>query len=164
MKVGGLVHGPVNVNLTRPADTNAYAANDVIANSVGAPAVLTIPFMPENGDSGYITKVRALTNVNNFTGRLRLHLYTAAPNAIADNAPFTLLWANRETRIGFIDIPAMQTGGAGSDASNALLADIRLFFKLSDTSKNLFAIVQTLDAFTPVASQQFFFSFLIDRN
>lgn len=162
--IGGLVHGPVEATLVRPADTNAYAANDVIANSVGSPTIFTIPFMPDNGDSGYITKARALTNVNNFTGRLRLHLYHTAPVPVADNAPFALLWANRSSRIGFIDFPAMQTGGVGSDASNAFLPDIRLFFKLNDQTKNLFAIIQTLDAFTPVASQNFFFSFLIDKN
>lgn len=165
--VGGKMGEPVELTFTRPNNSNAYASNSVIATSTTAPIQLILDLATAGvpaGGSGYLTKLRALTNLNTFTGRLRLHLYRSAPTLINDGSPFTLLWANRSNRIGFIDLPAFNTGGAGSDAANAILSDLRFGFKLAPGETRLWIIIQNLDAPTPAANQQFFFSLLVDRN
>jgi len=158
---------PVEVTITRPADTTAYAANDVVSSSTTEPAAIILDLATAGvpaGGSGYLVKARFLTNQSSNVARYRVHLYKSAPTPVNDNAPFTLLWANRANRIGVIDIPALNTAGAGSDAANALVADLRLAFKLAPAETRLWAIVQILDGFTPASGQLFFLSVLVDRN
>ena len=167
-RVGGKMGEPAELTITRPADTNAYAVNDVISSSTTAPAAQILDLANagvEAGGSGYLVKLRALTNNKNFTGRLRLHLYRSAITPPNDNSPFALLWANRSNRIGSIDITGFNTAdNATSDAANALIADLRFPFKLAPTETRLWCIIQNLDAPTPASAQQFFISVLVDRN
>lgn len=150
---------------TLPAGANSYAANDVIANSTSAPVVLTfLDVFRTNGGSGYITKVRCLTDLSTMTARLRLHLYSTAPTAINDNSPFTLLYANADKRIGTIDLAAMATEGTGSNAAYATNNTIRLAAVASANDKNIYAIVETLDDFTSGATQHLFFEVTLEQN
>lgn len=166
-QVGGLISEPVEVTVARPSDTTPYSANDAISSSTSAPAAIIFDLancsVPAGG-SGYLVKARLVTNKNDITPRIRVHLYKSAPTQINDNSPFTLLWANRANRIGYIDFPALATAGTGSDATHSLVADLRLPFKLAAGETRLWAIIQTLDAFTPSSGQQLFFSLLADRN
>ena len=168
LKIGGKMGEPVELTITRPANTTAYAANDVISSSESAPTAQIIDLATagvEAGGSGYLVKLRALTNNKNWTGRLRLHLYRSAITPPNDNSPFALLWANRSNRIGSIDITGFNTAdNATSDAANALIADLRFPFRLAPTETRLWCIIQNLDGPTPASAQQFFFSVLVDRN
>jgi len=167
-KVGGKMGEPVEVTLTRPADTTAYAVNDVISNSTTAPTAIIFDMATagvEAGGSGYLVKLRALTNLKTWTGRLRIHLYKTVIVPGNDNSAFGLLWANRANRIAYIDVPAFSTADAtASDCAHSLIADLRIPFKLSADDTRLWAIVQNLDAPTPASGQIFFFSLLADRN
>lgn len=155
----------VSVEFSRPADTTAYAARDAVANSTSSPTVLTFSNIARvNAGSGYITKARLMTDQSTNTARFRLHLYRTAPTAINDNAAWTLLWANRANRIGFIDFSALQTEGTGSDAANALNTDIRLAFVCATASRALYGMLETLDAFTPASGQQFMIELSAEAN
>lgn len=152
--IGG--HGvTVDTEFSRPADTTAYAVNDVVGPSVTG----LIPFTNiarANGLPFYIVKARLMTNQSTNVAQFRLHLYkNNTPIAIADNAPFQLLWANRLVYVGFIDFEAMTTGGSGSDCATSLNKDIRLHVCPSQDSRNLYGILATKTAFTP-ANGQFF--------
>lgn len=167
VQVGGKMGEPVEVTITRPADTTAYSANDAISSSTSAPAAIIFDLATaglEAGGSGYLVKARLISNKSDITPRIRVHLYKSAPSQVNDNSAFPLLWANRANRICYIDFPALATAGAGSDAAHSLVADLRLPFKLASGETRLWAIIQTLDAFAPSSGQQLFFSFLIDRN
>ena len=164
-----------NVTLTRPGDTNAYIAKDTVSNSTSAPVVLTFTnSVSAQGVSGYIVKARLITNQSTNTARFRLHLYTTAPTAINDNSPFTLLAANAGLRIGVIDFPACQTEGSGSDAANAMYTVGALNnastqspqgpLPFISAAKSIYGILETLDAFTPAASQTFFIELTMDNN
>lgn len=74
----------------------------------------------------------------------------------ADNAAYTLLWANRTSRIGYIDFLSGNTEGSGSTAANSLNATVRLPFVCAAASRNVFGLLETLDAFTPASAQNFF--------
>lgn len=153
------------VTLTRPSNTDAYAAKDAVSNSTSAPTVLTFAAAARvNGGSGYITRVRLMTNQSANVARFRLHLYHTAPTPINDNAACTLLWANRANRIGYIDLPACQTEGTGSDAANAQNDTVRLPFICGASAQAIYGLFETLDAFTPASGQVFYLELMIDQN
>lgn len=152
-------------SFTRPADTTAYAAQDVVSNSTSSPVVLTFSGAARaNGGSGIILAARHLKNSTTTTGATyRLHLYKVAPTAINDNAPFTLLYANRASRIGFIDFNHA-TGAAGSDSSNALTTIVNLPFVCDAAASSLFGILTVTSAYTPTSGEQHFIELSISQN
>lgn len=157
----------VGVNLTRPADVLAYAALDVVSNSVSSGTVLTFPNLARKiGGSGYITKARISTNQGANLAVFRLHLFAVSPDAgtnLNDNVAYTQLFANKDKAIGTIDFPAMATEGGGSDSARAMNSDIRLAFANS-SSANIIGILETLSAFTPVSGQQFYIELTAEQN
>lgn len=155
----------VSAAFTRPADTTAYAAQDAVADSTSAPTVRTFTAAARvNGGSGYIMKARLMTDQSTNTARLRLHLYNAAPTAINDNAPQTLLWANRAARVGVITFNALATEATGSTGAETLDIVDRLPFVCAGGDSNLYGLLETLDTFTPASGQNFYLELTIDQN
>jgi len=147
----------VAVTLTRPNDTNAYAAKDAVSDSTGSPTVLTFTNVARvNAGTGYIVKGRLLTDQSTNVARFRLHLFNVSPTAINDNAAYTLLWANRAGRLGYIDFDACQTEGTGSDCASSLNDTVRLHFAAAAAFRTLYGLLETLDAFTPAAEQNLY--------
>ena len=81
---------------------------------------------------------------------MRLHLYSASPAAIADNAAFNLVTADRASYLGFVDIAALTDLGDTLYSQNL---QVNKHIKLA--SANLFAVLQTMAAFTPASAQVF---------
>ena len=80
----------------------------------------------------------------------RLHLYSASPDAIADNAPWDLVSAGDRSKYqGYIDFTAPVDLGstlyAQADSLNHQL-------QLADGASALFGVLVTTGAFTPAAS------------
>lgn len=143
----------VQVTKTRPADTTAYAANDV----VGDATVWTFATLARiSAGSGYVVKARLITDNNAVTARFRLHLFASSVVAIADNSPYTALWAQRADRLGYIDFAAMNTEGTGSTSASSLNATVRLPYVCGANLRTIYGILETLDAFTPTSAQNFF--------
>lgn len=154
----------IAATFTRPGDTTAYAAKDVVSNSTSAPTLLSWVVGRINAGSGYIVKARLMTDLSTDVKRYRLHLYHTVPTAINDNAQFTELYANASKRIGYIDFDALATEGTGSTAASALNKDIRLFFKCAAASQKLYGILETLDAGTPGNAQNYFIELSTENN
>ena len=156
----------VSALFTRPANTTAYAAKDAVNDSTSAPTILTFTdILRKKGGSGYITKARLTTDQSTCVARFRLWLfYTAAPTIAVDNAAFTLMWADRSIRLGYIDFAACSTEGSGSDCAQALNSDVRLLVSQPNQDANLYGLLETLDAFTPGSGQNFRLSLGMDRN
>jgi len=145
----------VAATFTRPANVTAYASKDTVSDSTGSPTVLTFTNVARvNAGTGYIVKARIMTDQSTNVARYRLHLYNVAPTAINDNAAWTLLWANKEERIGHIDFDGCQTEGTGSDCANAVNATVRLHFAAA--TRTLYGLLETLDAFTPASGQNYY--------
>lgn len=150
---------------TRPADTTAYAALDTVCNSTGSPAALIFTGVARvAAGSGYITRGRIMTSQTTCTARFRLHLFTVTPTPIADNSPYTLLYANRANRIGVLDFHGLRTEGAGSTAANQQNVTDRLPFVCAAASTTIYGILETLDAFTPANAQTFFIGLGVEQN
>lgn len=165
-EVGGRLAAVAASELTRPSDTTAYAALDVISNSTSAPVVLTFTNLARiTGGSGYIVKARVMTDQKVVVARFRLHLFHTAPTAINDNSPYLLLYANRANRIGQVDFSAAGTEDAtNSTAASALAKDERLAFVCATGDRNVYGILETLDAFTPASGQKFYVELTADLN
>lgn len=162
----GSVGGHIAVaadEFTRPADTNAYAAKDAVADSDSAPTALNFADVARaNGGTGYITKAQLLTSQTTNTARYRLHLYTESITAVNDNAAQTVLYANRADYVGYVDFPAATTDG--SDTAHSQNADVRLPFFTESDDADLYGYLETLDAFTPASAQTYFISLTADQN
>lgn len=156
--------GTFSVEFTRPNDTTAYAAKDVVGPSVAG--LLTFANIARvAGGTFYIVKARLLTNLSTNTASYRLHLYTAnTPAVISDNSPFAILWANRVARIGYIDFDATATEGTGSDCAISLNKDIRLHVKCDAGSRNIYGVLEVMSAQTPVANQVFFIDLNVEQD
>jgi hypothetical protein len=93
--------------ITRPSNTTAYTAGDVVGDTGGS-AIISLT---SAGPSGGFVLVQSVSLVfSNSTvpagmGAFRVHLYSVSPTAIADNAAFDLVSGDRDTYMGFIDLP-----------------------------------------------------------
>lgn len=158
-----VVNSPLTIStasFTRPSNTTAYAASDVVCNSTSAPALLEFAnILPVAGGDGVIMAARGFVQGSTFNTTLRVHLYKVSTvTPLNDNDAFTLLWANRSNRVGFIDLTGWQTAGTGSDAAACLVTGINLPIELNSGNTSLWAMIETRAAFTPTSAQQFFIS------
>lgn len=153
----------VSASFTRPSDTNAYSALDAVSNSTTAPTILTFADSARfAGGSGLILSARHIKNsTTTANATFRLFLYRSTVSAVNDNAQFALLWANRVTRIGFIDF-THTTQGTGSDSTSALTTFVNLPFVATGTS--LFGQLQATAAYQPASGEQHYIELAIAQN
>lgn len=146
---------------TRPNNTTPYTALDV----VGEDPAENLEFAgigPEaegavNGKS-VITHVALRMDRNAVPAgmtQFRLHLFNGAPTAIADNAAFNLIAADREKYQGYIDIPQpLDLGDTIYNDTEGGYYPVRKEVELNSMG-NLYGVLQTLGAYTPAASTSF---------
>ena len=139
------------VTITRPSNTTAYTAGDVVGDTGGS---ATISLTAAGPTAGFviiqsISLVFSDSTVPSGMGAFRLHLYSASPTAIADNAAFDLVSGERDTYMGFIDLPTPADFGSSlytqTDYPGRLI-------KLGAASTTLFAELETRGAYTPVSA------------
>lgn len=153
----------VSAEFSRPANTTAYSANQVVADSTSAATILQFDIARITGGSGWINKIRIETNSSTDTSQYRLHLFHTAPTMLNDGSAFTLLWANRAKRIIAIDFDAMVTEGTGSDAAKTHYIS-PFFFNCAAGDTKVYAILETLTARTPVSGQGFYVELAGEQN
>jgi len=155
----------VGVEFTRPSDTTAYAARDVVSNSTSSPSVITFAdFARVNQGSGIIVRARLMSDKKDVTASFRLHLFHTAPTAINDNSPYLLLYANAANRIGQVDFPAMASEDPTNSTASATMRPAsdgsagppNLWFQSASGSRAIFGMLETLGAFTPASGQKFY--------
>lgn len=160
----------VAVELTRPTGTTAYAALDAISDSTSAPTVVFqfANLLRLTGGTGLLIKARLMTDQKTCTARFKLHLYRSAPTAINDNAPFTTLYANNAIRLGSIIFPACSTEDPTNSTSAQAIAipgdGSNLPLEVSSATRDIYGLLETLDAFTPADSQKIYIGLSVDRN
>ena len=131
---------------TRPADTAAYTAGDVVGATSAAIEFASIG--PANGHI-IITDIDLRLDIASVpTGMttFRLHLYDATPpSALADNAVWDLPAGDRASYLGFVDFDAPVD--VGSTLFIQMLA-VNKKVKMGSTA-NLFGYLVTTTGFTP---------------
>lgn len=139
------------VTITRPSNTTAYAAGDVVGDTGGS-AILAFADAGPSGGFVILQSVSLVFSdsvVPSGMGAFRLHLYSASPTAIADNAAFDLLSGDRANYMGYVDVPTPQ------DLGSSLYAQVDYpgrLIKLAAASTTLFAELETRGAYTPVSA------------
>jgi hypothetical protein len=145
---GGL---KTSVSFTRPSDTTAYTPGEVVGTSPATNLIFSgISNILEG--SIFITGVSLkIDSSSTFSGMgvFRLHLYDTAPTAIADNATFDLIVADRSKYLGFIEIATpSKLGSTNWGETNSIMKQI----KLASQSNTIYGILATNAAYTPNAS------------
>ena len=137
--------------ITRPSNTTAYTAGDVVGDTGGSAIISLTAAGPTAGFViiQSISLVFSDSTVPSGMGAFRVHLYSASPTAIADNAAFDLVSGEHATYMGYIDLPAPLDFGSTiytqTDYPGRLI-------KLAAASTTLFAEIETRGAYTPVSA------------
>jgi hypothetical protein len=151
----------VSTSFTRPSDTTAYAAGDAVSNATSSPAILQFPGAARAAGASGLTLLVRHVKSSTTAASFRLWLYRGAVAAVNDNVQFPLLWANRSSRIGYVDL-AHSTAGTGSDCSEGLATFVLLPFSLVGTA--LFGQLTTTAGYTPASGEQHFIELAIAQN
>lgn len=142
---------------TRPNNTTAYTAGDVVSDAAGTfTPSLTFPLVTRAGGGGYLVKAQLWTNSKTFLSSMSLFLFNNPLVVVAgDNVAGTQLYANLPYAVGRLDFPILATGvGSGSTASNAVWSG-NLEFKCAVEDTQLYGYLVDNTGSTPVAFQAF---------
>lgn len=137
-----------SVAITRPSDTSNYLAGTVLGSNSGS-AIIEFTNMGAAGRDTYITDVRLRFDTATIPSGMtsfRLHLYSAAPAAIADRGTWDLGSGDRATYLGFIDL-----GSIADLGSTLYLQAENLNIRRRLTSTSIFGLLVTNGAWTPTS-------------
>lgn len=154
----------IQASFTRPADTTAYAAGDLVANSTTAGSVVPLSFsgaVRTTGDCVRIERVRIEKSGTSLTNAsFRLHLFESSPtptvgdNGVYNNAgvlatnsilshagtfPVTMTWSGSDGAMG-IGVPTTGNGATISPTSGT----------------TLFGLLEVTAAYTPASGEIFY--------
>lgn len=146
----------VRVSKTRPADTTAYAAGDVISESTTAGADWDFADVAYgHGEGGYITKATLDYTTAQTFGATLLLFGVALTSELDDNAGNTApIVADVDNFIGAIAFDALVDHGTGRSYSVAVPGGgqgIPLKFKCEASSRTIYGVLVTRDVFTPAS-------------
>lgn len=143
-----------SATVTRAATTDAYTAGDVVSTAAGA----NISFANVLATAGGAFKVigaKLRVDINavpaNMAG-FKIHLFNAAPTAIADNAAFNLIAADRAKYIGSAAVTVPVDLG---DTLFVSVDNLGLLGQLATGSTTLYGQLVTDGNYTPAASEVF---------
>jgi hypothetical protein len=145
--------GGCSVTITRTADTNAYAANDVIGAATGSTAAVEFTNMGSSlGNQIMITSARLRINDTGIISgetSYRLHLYNVTPpGALGDNAAWDLPSGDRASYLGFIEL------GTPVDLGSTLYVEANIINKqISLLGKSIFGYLVTIGGYTPTSAR-----------
>lgn len=157
----------VSANFTRPNDTNAYQAGDVVADSTTAAAVITIPLQGPGGTvgklgSGLLMTATLLSSANVAT-KLdgRLWIFDTAPASYGnDNEALTLTDAEMRTVLQVILFPtgSWVAGDATVGAGGNAMCNAQSLWLPINTTKDanaIYCVLEARNAYVPVAQERF---------
>lgn len=138
-----------SAQVTRPANQTQYANGDAIGDDDGS-AIIAWPALGPAGGLLQIETVRLVIHSGTVptgltTDPLRLHLYAVEPTAIADNAAWDLVAADRAKYIDFIQLPA------ATDLGSTVISRVNgagVTARLEPGSTTLYGVLTTTSAVT----------------
>lgn len=152
----------VNASFTRPADTNAYAVGDLVANSTTNTSVTPMEFAVgrDGGSGGMLRRVRIRkTTATIANAQFRLHLYSAAP-ACSNGDNGAWLTDQAANYIGSFDISCDKafTDGAAGNGLPTIGSEINF------TSDTIYGLLEARGAYAPGSAEQFVVSLEVLQN
>lgn len=146
-----------SVTFTRPSNTTAYTAGDVIGAADGTTpanagsAVHLLQGVTQSDRFVMLQEVQLLmyrSDVPSGMSGFRLHFYDATPAAILDNEAFNLVSADRTRWRGSVDIPTPTDLG---DTIASQLTYCGLLLPVAAGTTNLFVQLQALGGWAPAS-------------
>lgn len=141
----------VSVSVTRPSDTTAYAANDVLGPTGGGTSGIDFNLGAVSASNILITSValeRDVTAVISGETSYSLYLYNVTPpSALADNIAFDIPSGDRASFLGKINL------GSPVDEGSTLYVEqngVNKQVKLAGT--HIFGYLVTVGAYTPASA------------
>ena len=154
----GAKHGLVQASFTRPSDTTAYAAGDVIG-PVTTPANMSFAGVARLKGGGAILRAVTLhkSDKNTTNAAFDLYLFDTSPAAIADNAEWLPTDAEMLNCIGFVELlaaDAHQSGGS-SNATGATWCKSNLDLPIVcvSGSTTVYGVLVARGAWTPTSAE-----------
>jgi len=138
--------------ITRPDNTTAYTANDVVSTT----STQNITFSDVSYIQGnHIMLMDAtlridLTAVPSGMIGFKLYLYDSAPTAIADNAAYDWIAADKSKLLTYITFSVPEKVGSTGILWTELNG-INRRLKLASSSNTLYGVLQTLGGYTPAS-------------
>jgi len=140
------------ITITRPANTTAYGAGDVVGNSTAAGGgILEFTNMGSGSNSRlYLTSTQFrvdLSSVPSGMTYFTLHLYNASPgSAYADNDPWDLPSGDRAAYLGYIVLGTpVDLGATLYVEQNLINKEVRL------RGTSIYAYLVTATGYTPAS-------------
>ncbi|MBW8814047.1 MAG: hypothetical protein JF588_11535 [Caulobacterales bacterium] len=148
--------GVATTTITRPADTTAYAANDILADSTSAPTAggFTLNNVcSASGKSGVINSVAIVSSNDPATTLIgEIWIFDSAVTAVNDNAAMALSDADALKLVGKIPF-ALETSQAGSGANSIYASGGLSLGYTCSGSANLRYLVKVKNAYTPASAE-----------
>lgn len=163
-----------SATFVRPANTDAYAAGDVVG-PVTTPVLQTLSaVVPQNGGSGRIKRVVLLTNLATVTnGTFLIFFFNALWTPQADNAVETGIYTLGGASLqGYVSMPILITPAAASVAALSQIDDdfgggddgLPLDFECAAGNTALYALIIATAAYVPASSQPFRLSIITEPD
>lgn len=154
----------ISANFTRPADTTAYAAGDLVANSTTAGSVVPLTFtnaIRTAGDCVRIERVRIEKTSTSLTNAsFRLHLFEASPTpTVGDNGAFNasgvLATNNVLNYVGAFNVTMTNSGSDGAAGFGVPITGAAI--TISPTSgTSVYGFIEVTAAYTPTSGETFY--------
>lgn len=157
----------VSMSFARPADTLAYAAGDLVANStvLGSLVVPKIQnVMRMVGEAVRVERIRLRkTSVTLVSATFRVHLFRIAPTlSVADNGVFNaagvLALADITGYVGGFDVTMDVAGAAGASGRGVPLMGSGVTLEASGTvgdETTVWVVIQATAAYVPASGETF---------
>lgn len=144
-------------SFTRPADTTAYAAADLVANSTTAGSVAAMSFaIGENGVcNGRIKSVTLFkTNATVTNAQFKVHFFNASPAVTnGDNGAFSptlkALW------LGSFNVTSATVATDGSAGRGVATTGAGSDMPYTFAGSTIYALMEALAAYTPTSAEVF---------
>lgn len=138
-------------NITRPSDTTAYTANDVVGVTGGGTAAITFALGAVSGSSIMIRSVGFMRNASALIASeaaYALYLYSITPpSALADNTAFDIPSGDRASFLGKIAISTpVDEGSTLWIEMNGVNKQVRL------AGTSIYAYLVTAGGYTPASA------------
>lgn len=159
----------VQATFTRPADTTAYAANDMVGPASGAAMQTLSDVVDVNGGSGKIVDVILACDEPTITnGSFRVYFFNAAHTPAADNAAFASFYANADEFQGYCDVTLVSVGGGGSGRNSGKVTSaeptLPIPFVCASGDNDLYVVITALAAYTPRSAGVFRLSVTVEPD
>ena len=162
-----------SANFTRPADTNAYATGDLIANNTAAGSVVPLSWIAPRDEAWrggygtfYIPAVRLHRSKSDVTNaQFRVHLFSALPTftSSGDNGVFaTVVATGNANWLSSFDVTMVALHADG--AAGIAVSTEGAITPVLPASGTVFGLIEARAAYTPSSGEVFTAELLVEQN